>query len=189
MVVARLKRDMNLAGITSGNVPDATILNVGDEHAWSVIGAGFQSPLALEEVAFKVTEEQAVTRLAKAIAAIGNVSAGFDEKRLLVVSDSDFGYLVRHATQVSARIALNDKKTTTGGEGNLWYEETLPPETLMYALLLPNVPRNGGAPGIKNAGDVMVEAGKLLNGKYLQIGGNETVGQGWCFASLTGEAK
>ena len=52
---------------------------------------------------------------------------------------------------------------------NLWYEETLPPDTVLYALL---AGRSGGALGSLDA--LFPE-----DDPYLQAGGNETVGQGW----------
>jgi len=53
---------------------------------------------------------------------------------------------------------------------NLWYEETLPPDTVMYALI---------------AGRGQHEPRETLDAlftekdPYLQVGGNETVGHGW----------
>ena len=56
-------------------------------------------------------------------------------KRLVLVSDVMFSHLVQAATPVNAHIALDSAtKTVTGGA--LWYEETLPPETLLYVPLV-----------------------------------------------------
>lgn len=76
----------------------------------------------------------------------------------------------------------------SGDGGNLWYEETLPPETIMYALLLADAPRNGGTNSIKDASSVIEKVRSLLSTGYLQAGGNETVGQGWCRVSMRGGA-
>lgn len=66
----------------------------------------------------------------------------------------------------------------------MWVEETLPPETIMYTLAVCHAPRMNG----KNGGPEEVEdlLRKLIDDKYLQIGGNETVGQGWCCISING---
>jgi CRISPR-associated protein Cmr4 len=93
---------------------------------------------------------------------------------LTVVSDEDFGHLARFALPVNAHNVLND---TTKTSENLWYEETVPPETLFYALLL------------TRSADVrpLEYLVKLFEHyPYLQVGGNETVGQGWCVVSLVG---
>lgn len=83
-------------------------------------------------------------------------------ERLVVVSDDDFAWFARYGLAVQARNQLTANKTSN----NLWYEETLPPDTLMYAVL---AERNGKG--------VLQEVQKI--GAYLQVGGNETVGQGW----------
>ena len=86
--------------------------------------------------------------------------------QLAVLNDDDFSWFVRYGLPVQARNVLDDK---TKQSKNLWYEETLPPDTVMYALL------------IGRCGEVMdcLEACFPEDDPYLQVGGNETVGQGW----------
>lgn len=181
MVVKRLARDAALAGIAL-SVPTDLRVDVG--NALASRGSGFRSPLMLEELALEVASE-----LSPALGLDGllpdDIRAEMQE-RLVVVSDDDFQYLARHATQIAARIKLNDETKTTSGEGgNLWYEETLPPETVMYALAFANAPRNGSAAG-DGATTVMRKTQALLSDGYIQIGGNETVGQGWCRLKFVG---
>lgn len=63
-----------------------------------------------------------------------------------------------------ARNVLDDKKTSQ----KLWYEEALPPDTLLSLLI-----------GERAAGAAAELAAFLETSRYLQVGGNETVGQGW----------
>ncbi len=88
------------------------------------------------------------------------------DAQIVVVSDKRFVWFARFALSVQARNVLNEHKTSQ----DLWYEETLPPDTLMYALL--DERRPGAVSDVK---------GLFTSRPYLQIGGNETVGQG-CFA-------
>lgn len=88
------------------------------------------------------------------------------EERLVVLHDDDFAWFATNGLAVQARNVLDEKKTST----NLWYEETLPPETLMYALLAERMADTGSLKPIQNI---------FQNRPYLQVGGNETVGQGW----------
>lgn len=88
------------------------------------------------------------------------------EDRLVVLHDDDFAWFATNGLAVQARNELNEKKTSK----NLWYEETLPPDTLMYALL---AERNSDAGSLKPIQSI------FQNRPYLQVGGNETVGQGW----------
>lgn len=112
-------------------------------------------------------------------------------RRLVCVSDEDFGSLVRRCTAVQARVQLTDGKTTDKWhdkdtdqwqEGNLWYEETLPSDCLFSVVIKDRKDRSG-----------MVDelSGLVGDRSVIQIGGNETVGQGlawWsCFTERTGK--
>ncbi len=109
------------------------------------------------------------------------------QEQLVIVSDNMFAHLCQHATPVNAHIAIESETKTVKG-GALWYEETLPPETLLYVgLAASNVrkpktdklsielPENESAQWVLNA---VVDLFK--DKPWLQIGGNETVGMGWC---------
>lgn len=206
IVIDRLLRDVKLAGITLSNVSAG--VQVSNGFALPPTGSDLSGHVVLEELRLNIdTDSDKQTQCKNLVTDLESLAPGLTAAglggRLVVVGNDDFQYLCRHALQVSARIALNDKKTTTGG-GNLWYEETLPPETVMYSLLLSNEPRYQGKSGEfsetsiggnagsaippKNAQEVILAIDGLLNGKFLQVGGNETVGQGWCCVALTGNA-
>lgn len=109
---------------------------------------------------------------------------------LAVVSDNAFGHYAHYATEIVARVGLNyDTKTVK--DGALFYQEVLPAETLMYAVALANpsrVPTDKQKENdIKTAGEVLDYLKKQLTKQpVVQIGGDETVGKGLCFAHLTG---
>jgi CRISPR-associated protein Cmr4 len=117
---------------------------------------------------------------------------------LAVISNGDFRYLTRFGTQVSARNKLTSRKTTgkivvgdKTEEGNLWYEETLPPETIFYAPLFAE-PARAGQTQLDSGEKVLEKLEKeVLADQLIQIGGNETLGQGWCLTALAkgGAAK
>lgn len=90
----------------------------------------------------------------------------FLNERLVVLSDNDFAWFARYGLCVNARNQLDIGKKTSK---NLWYEETLPPDSLFYCVLSNRIP---GCDVLTN-----VEA-KLAEVGYLQVGGNQTVGQG-----------
>ncbi|MBL8616782.1 MAG: type III-B CRISPR module RAMP protein Cmr4 [Deltaproteobacteria bacterium] len=101
-------------------------------------------------------------------------------KRLVCLPDADFSHLVQRCTPVTARVQLTPGKTTDTyrGEGadgkereykgNLWYEESLPPECLFVFSVQ-----------ARTQGDLSALSDAVKNKrKVLQIGGNETVGMG-----------
>ncbi len=53
------------------------------------------------------------------------------EERVLVVSDDTFKRLLKRAMEVTPHIAINDE---TGTVSNLWFQENLPAETIMYSV-------------------------------------------------------
>lgn len=176
MVLRRLRRDLALAGLEDVPVPE-----VGEvERGGAILPEGFTSPLVLEEIRLDQADAD------RQPMGLSHICPEVEDDRLVIVSDGDFQHFVRHATQVSARIKLNERKTTTDDGGNLWYEETLPPETIMYALLMAQNPRRDGS-GLSDAHAVLTKARELFrDNAYLQVGGNETVGQGWCSVAWHG---
>lgn len=216
MVIDRLLRDAKLVGITLGDVSAG--VQVSNDSALPPTGSDLSGHVVLEELRLNIdTDPDKQTQCKNLVTVLERLAPGLTAAglggRLVLVGNDDFQYLCRYTLQVSARIALTGGKTTGKWHnpvtnqvesGNLWYEETLPPETVMYSLLLSNEPRYQGKSGgsseasgggstaseapPENAQKVISAVDGLLNGKYLQVGGNETVGQGWCCVALTGNA-
>lgn len=137
--------------------------------------------LFLEEFRFEQSPDACIGTLAKALAPLSG--GALDEatlvQRLVVVHDDIFSFLARNATSVQPHIAIKSD-TKTVKDGALWFEETLPPETLLYVPLTATASRRKG--GALTAAQVLEQFEQLLPaGKnWLQLGGNETTGMGWC---------
>lgn len=102
-------------------------------------------------------------------------------QRMVVVHDDVMSFLSEHATDVVARICLNSD-TKTVKKGALWYEESLPTETVLVSVV--------GAMGNGKATEANVfERLTHLTTRPLQLGGKATVGRGRCRAVLHGGAK
>lgn len=86
-------------------------------------------------------------------------------EQLIILNDDDFHWFASYGLQISARNVLD---VDTKESKNLWYEETLPVDSLFYTVLF--LRREG-------AENDVVSLLKEL--EYLQVGGNETIGQGW----------
>jgi CRISPR-associated protein Cmr4 len=97
------------------------------------------------------------------------------EARLCVVHDDVLGFLLATATEIAARIHLDDAKKTVA-KGMLWYEEALPAETVLSGLALVT-------PVKATPDEVFITLDGLIRGA-LQIGGDATVGRGLSQARL-----
>ena len=86
------------------------------------------------------------------------------QDQLIVLPDNDFAWFAQFGLAVQARNRLD---CATKISQSLWYEETLPPDTLMYTLLA------------ERHHDVLEDFILYFDERWLQVGGNETVGQGW----------
>lgn len=144
------------------------------------LGQG-DAKLFLEEFRFEQSPHACIDALAKALAPLsgGALDEATLAQRLVVVHDDIFSFLVRNATSIQPHIAI-DSTTKTVKDGALWFEETLPPETLLYVPLTATASRRRG--GELTAAQVLEQFAQLLpSGKnWLQLGGNETTGMGWC---------
>ncbi len=173
-LLQRLVRDAQRLGVKS--VQDITLPDIADDVA--LVAGQNTGDLFLEEYRFKINSQD-LSALSALINQLTGLAVIDLTEQLVIVSNNQFNYLARYATPVTPHIAIdNDKKTVKTGA--LWYEETLPPETVLYFALSAHRSR---------AKDTDIKAEQILNSitqdlfgasPYLQIGGNETVGMGWC---------
>jgi CRISPR-associated protein Cmr4 len=172
-LIERLRRDrerigLPATGLTVPIIPSTTVLTHGQQDAL----------LFLEERSFKISG-QVPDAL---VTALGGLIADDSARarlagQIALVSDDDFNWFARYALSVQARNSLDENKIST----NLWYEETLPPDSLFYTMLVSR--------GIKSL-EAIAGLGNLLSDHpYIQIGGNETVGQGWFRITLCGKVE
>ena len=105
---------------------------------------------------------------------------------LSVISNDQFAHICQTATAIAPHIAIDNKNKTVKG-GALWFEETLPPETLLYSLISAVDARHKDT--TLKATEVLKAFKQPLTESYLQVGGNETVGMGWCKLTITGGAQ
>ena len=100
-------------------------------------------------------------------------------ERFLILPDDIFSFLSETATEIRARIKI-EEGTRTVKSGALWYEEYLPAETLLWGVVAADRSRKDGH--AKTAQDLLA---MLPADRRLQIGGNASVGGGqarWIFS-------
>lgn len=189
MALRRLKRDLDAAGITGLDDvagPDVQGLHVPDSPASALVDSG---KAFFEDLDFSVLVRPEMTRWAAAIAERAFPAewrSTFCE-RFAVVHDDVFSFLCDTATQVDARVKISEKTKTAAG-GALWYEESLPAETLLAGLV-----QCGRVFSPDRSAGEAIDAATLMrsfcSGEIsLQMGGKATVGRGRVRLVFSGQA-
>ncbi len=136
---------------------------------------GHNGRLYLEDLDLPAIESKEVTAWARLLAPLASPVDDIFTKRFALVDDDTMTFLWETATQVDARVRL-DEKTRTVAPGALWLEESLPPESLLVGLLAADRSRRRGV--AMTPDDVL---GFALSGEeVLQLGGKATIGRGRC---------
>jgi CRISPR-associated protein Cmr4 len=172
-ILSRLVRDMTRLGLAG-----AESLPVPEVEKNSALVMSAQGDLFLEELRFTAVPSD-LKQIAKVISGLAyGAATSALEAQLTIVHDDDFKYLATFATPVAAHVRL-DSETKTVQSGALWYEESLPPDTVLYAPLTATASRKKDhAMSSQEVLELMVA---MLGGRpYLQLAGNETTGMGWC---------
>lgn len=100
--------------------------------------------------------------------------------RFCVVHDDILNFLFETATEVIARIKLQENSKTVQS-GGLWYEEALPTESVMWGLLMTTP--------IRATDQEIFSTVRELTNKTIQLGGKATVGRGMCRVYLGKEGE
>lgn len=200
-VLQRFIRDLTIAGIASKvslNIPE-----VGENEALvtNSLDVIVDDKVVLEEFAFSVKnnddDKKKTAEIAKwlsdnAMPKSTEYSFWRDKilKNLVILPDDAFRDFTEFSTEVIARIKLNPSKTTgkdpeTGEKGNLFYEELLPSDTLLYSLALATDSLGNKIDDFKTADQVLKFLTDLQIDRF-QLGGDETVGRGIIKLQLLG---
>ncbi len=145
--------------------------------------------LHLEEYRFetKLTKNEAL--LTELLSLMGSDYKNELIANLVIISNDHFHHFCRAAIPVQAHIAI-DSETKTVKKGALWYEESLPAETLMYNCLSFSDDRSdrGNKMSANDLAGCFVT--ELIDSTpYLQVGGNATVGMGWFALTVVGHEE
>lgn len=108
-------------------------------------------------------------------------------EKLCILPEDAFRDFVLYATEVQTHIKLNPETKTVDKEvGALWTEENLPVDTLLYVPLMATPTRTKD---VKLSGTEMLQQLQGLKLTHLQLGGNETTGQGVVAVTFYGGAQ
>ncbi len=181
-VLERFTRDLAVAGFEPrAEVPSVASGQVLCNSESLLIQNG---KMLLEEFEFaRIEDAQLLKGWPNLIARAAHPSARERVKtHLAVLADDDFTYFVRNATEIVARIGL-DYELKTVRAGALFYQEFIPAESVFYAVVLANRSRRKDD---KTAASALLGYVEDLLSRLptIQVGGDETIGKGLCFARL-----
>lgn len=180
-LLRRAVADARRLGVAGAVEFGAATDKLRDEEAVLPQGSGADKHLFLEEFSFQIVRRD-LSPLIGWLARFGGDPTTFAallRDQLAIVSDDMFTHLANFATPVTPHIAIKHERKVVK-DGHLWYEETLPPETVLYVTLAATNSRRAGVQAGAQA--ILGHALSLFPEArpYLQVGGNETVGMGWC---------
>ena len=135
----------------------------------------YQKRLYLEDIDLPAESSADVKTWAQRLAALAALEDDLFTHRFVVVDDDTMTFFWETATQVDARVRLDDA-TRTVAQGALWLEESLPPETLLTGLLAADRSRR---PETEMTPDAVLDFA-LPKETILQFGGKATIGRGRC---------
>ncbi|QSZ27587.1 type III-B CRISPR module RAMP protein Cmr4 [Aceticella autotrophica] len=188
-VIQRFEEDMRIAGVELKNFPKDVKSDTLPEGSNIVIS----SKIVLEEFTFDIKPDLETKKLSEWFAQkIFPMRETIDpykywrdkfQKDLVILEDDEFAEFVSTSTEVIARTIINNK---TGTADNLWYEEYLPQDTILYSIAMGTPIRilDDKEKGLFRSDSSEKEAEKVINyfkdgvPDVIQIGGNQTIGKG-----------
>jgi len=177
-LLERLERDSTRVGHPLH--PPKLAPKDSEQEAELLVADGSTATIFLEEYCFTPKPVTDTTAIANSVGKLIDEAelSGRLCRQIAVMSDKEFSWFAEHGLPVDARNQLDDSKISR----NLWYEETIPPDALFYALILPRSPGPGRDGKANQRWNQFI--GALKQATYVQVGGNETVGHGWVRLAL-----
>ncbi len=187
-VLKRLKTDMKY--ISLGEEMTIHEQDIQEDNAVSIGSDNISGQIVLEDAVVNVFNEIEDDFFKNTLSEL---------KRLLLISDEMFDYAVSYCTEIQTNIKINSK-TGTAEDGALRYQEFLPADSVLYAIV-----HYSGRNASEIKDDQQSELKKLVEGMqaekiktfvedtvkdFIQIGGDETLGKGICKLEwISGGAK
>jgi CRISPR-associated protein Cmr4 len=179
--LARFRRTAELIGLDLKDLPEAP--KVGKEEAVVNKNSSLlvEKDVVLEEFSFTAVENEQVGKIGDWLAEHALPANGYTywkaalQSNLCILPEDAFRDFTLYATEVQTHIKLNPETKTVVGTA-LFTSEHLPIDSLLYAPLMATQSRKDKV--ALTAEQVLTRFG-TLNLAHVQLGGDETTGQGW----------
>ena len=134
----------------------------------------------LEDIKVDIEEHPEAVNLQEGLLPFANPYGDDILKKTVLLSDDDFNYIIESTCPVQTRIKLGPGGTTSESGGNLWYQELLPSDTLMYSVVFLSAERKiqENAITADHLYDWLKKKENLP--KHIQMGGDASLGRGFC---------
>ena len=164
-VLARLKTDLEFAGYNYNfDIPD-----VAGDQAFALNWDVKEQKCIIEDAVVKIAGSKKINEIVKFID--GN-------HRVFIISNSMYDYCVSSCTEIQAQIKI-DAETGTAQDGSLRYQELLPSDSILYALISFGKQKHADNEfKVEMICDFIKKV--FSDGSFVQIGGDETLGRGIC---------
>lgn len=177
IIINRLQRDLDLLGIEWTNQ-----ISLNMKNTEVMVSESYTGPdkIIIEDLMLDVKKNPLIDVVSNLIASIcltKDVQKASNEKLkkdLFILNESTFAYLLQYSTEVVARNVLDEEKKTSN---NLWSVEIIPRDTLFYSLIIVS---EGKSEEAFDTDTLLNEFSDKVSDTYIQFGGYETIGYGWC---------
>lgn len=175
-ILQRWQRDMKRINNAKFKLPEQIKTFRNDDSETCYVVSDDKNPIYLEEFKYTPQTLNNADELLQALNALTPEEYDVIEQ-LCIVSNDQFNHLSTIGTSVTPHISI-ENETKTAKAGALWYEETLPTDTLFYAIL--GIEDSHNQSTQLTANNILDEVNALFtDSPYIQVGGNETLGMGW----------
>jgi CRISPR-associated protein Cmr4 len=204
-VLRRFKRDLQIAGISiQWTIPEISkdTNTDSEQKSWvlfspdSDLKIDGNDQIILEEFDFTRSDKTTPEDFAKIASYLSHAIHDNGTKAIFpghfaILSDDDFTYFVRQATEVATRIRLNPDTKTVAGKA-LFSEEFIPPETLFYSITIAEKSKRHFEKETDSSKNVFLTASQVIEylnkiPQYIQLGGDATIGKGICAQKMCDE--
>ncbi len=181
-VLSQFEKDMKLvsANLSFPKLPTGALENQKCYILGDASDVVFSGKVVLEEYAFSVTGSMSWESESKTLIDTLFAHNEYLKKKansIVVLNDDDFKDFVNLSTEVITRIKINNA-TGTVANGQLFTEEYLPSESVLYSVVFANPEFGENKEGVtaKTATEIMTIAESIPS--IIQCGGNATLGKG-----------